>query len=116
MSDFDAFESVKKRIYAFIDERNWRQFHSPKNLAISISLEASELLEHFQWKDQRPNEIGEKREEISDEVADIFVYLVEFADLMGIDILKAAEQKLSKNAIKYPVEKSRDSCKKYTEI
>jgi dCTP diphosphatase len=111
-------EAIKARIRGFRDERNWMQFHNPKNLAISISLEASELLEHFQWKSPEESEMHARvaKAEIADEVADVAVYLIEFADNLGIDLEKAILEKLEKNAAKYPVERAKGSAKKYTEF
>nr|WP_258169364.1 nucleotide pyrophosphohydrolase [Pseudomonas aeruginosa] len=79
---------IQERIRQFRDERDWMQFHNPKNLAISISLEASELLEHFQWKTMEESEayVVQAKEEIADEVADVAAYLIELADNLGIDL------------------------------
>lgn len=109
---------IQRRIREFRDAREWMQFHNPKNLAISIVLEASELLEHFQWK--TPEESDEHaevaREDIAEEIADIAVYLVELADNLGIDLEQAIHHKLEKNAAKYPVEKAKGNATKYTEL
>lgn len=115
MSDLLALQA---KIREFRDARDWLQFHNPKNLAISISLEASELLEHFQWRDFSESlEHGRAaREAIADEMADIAIYLAEMADLLEIDLFAAMESKLAKNAAKYPVEKARGSHKKYTDL
>lgn len=108
------------RIRQFRDERDWMQFHNPKNLAISISLEAAELLEHFQWRSFEESEAHcrneDARQEIADEMADIAIYLTEMADNLGIDLLAAMASKLDKNAAKYPVEKARGSHKKYSDL
>lgn len=110
-------ETIAKQIRKFRDDRDWAQFHNPKDMAIALSIEASELLEHFLWK--TPKEVDERvatnREEIEDEVADIAVYLVELADNLGIDLLEAMNRKLAKNAAKYPAEKVKGSSKKYSE-
>lgn len=110
-------ESLLAKIRAFRDERDWSQFHNPKDMAIAISLEAGELLEHFLWKD--PGEVEARvvshREAISEEIADIAIYLTELADNLRIDLSAAMEAKLEKNAAKYPVEKARGSSAKYTE-
>lgn len=108
---------ITEKILAFRDARDWAQFHNPKDMAIAISLEAGELLEHFLWKGPEEVEARVKthREEISDEMADIAVYLVELADNLGIDLLMAMEQKIQKNAEKYPVDRVRGSSKKYSE-
>lgn len=109
--------AITEKILAFRDARDWAQFHNPKDMAIAISLEAGELLEHFLWK--TPEEVEARvqshREEISDEIADIGVYLVELADNLGIDLLQAMENKIEKNAEKYPADQVRGSSKKYSE-
>ncbi len=113
-----SLQSVSTSIRNFRDERDWKQFHNPKDMAIAISLEAGELMEHFLWKS--PQEVEERvishREEIRDEIADIAIYLTELADNLGIDLLEAMEEKIQKNAVKYPVEKSKGSAKKYSEL
>lgn len=114
----DALSRITQQIRDFRDARDWRQFHNPKDMAVAVSVEAAELLEHFLWKS--PPEVRDcvkaKRADIQDEIADIAIYLVELADNLGIDLIKAMEQKLSKNAAKYPVHKARGSHKKYTEF
>ena len=111
-------DEVLDRIRAFRDERDWLQFHDPKNLAVSVAIEAAELLEEFQWKSKEESErhARENRERVADEVADVAIYLYELADVCGIDLRAAVLAKLEKNAIKYPVEKSKGTNKKYTEL
>jgi len=106
------------KIKRFRDERDWQQFHNHKDMALSVVLEAAELLEHFQWKtkEQAETYAAEHREDISDEVADVAIYLFELADNLGIDLKTAMEKKLEKNAKKYPAEKAKGSAKKYTEL
>lgn len=115
MSDI---EKIIERIKVFRDERDWMQFHDPKNMAVSLMLEASELLEHFQWKDKEEVEKYAKgnKEEIQDEIADIALYLFELADNLGIDLLNAMEKKIIKNEKKYPVEKARGRHTKYNKL
>jgi NTP pyrophosphatase (non-canonical NTP hydrolase) len=115
MSDF---EEILKKIRAFRDERDWMQFHNPKDMAAAISIEASELQELFLWKSSKDVETctKEKRGQIEDEIADIAVYLFELADNLGIDLLQAMEAKLAKNAEKYPAGKARGRNSKYTEL
>lgn len=105
-------------IRRFRDERDWMQFHNPKNLAISISLEANELLEHFQWRSFEESEAHaeDDREAIADEMADVAIYLAELADNLGIDLLAAMESKIAKNAAKYPVAKAKGSHRKYSDL
>ncbi len=114
----DSLDTVRARIRAFRDEREWMQFHNPKNLATSIVIEAGELLELFQWTNMEESEqLGRnKRQQISDEIADVAVYVIELADNLGIDLIAAIHQKMDANALKYPVEKARGKSTKYTEL
>jgi len=109
---------ITEKIKKFRDERDWMQFHDPKNMAVSIILEASELLEHFQWKTAEEVEkyARQNHAEIKDEIADIALYLFELADNLGISLIDAMEQKLKKNEMKYPVEKSKGKHTKYTKL
>lgn len=111
-------DEILTNIRDFRDERDWAQFHNPKDMAIAISIEASELLEHFLWKTTEESEqrVQEKRAEISDEIADIAVYLLELADNINIDLAHAIKNKMKKNAAKYPIDKSKGSHVKYTEL
>jgi dCTP diphosphatase len=110
-------DDLVKAVLAFRDARDWRQFHNPKDLAISICLEAAELLEPFQWK--RPEEIAvfladnENRRLVGQEMADVLILLVSMADVLGINLVEAARAKLDENARKYPVERARGNAKKY---
>lgn len=101
-------------INAFRDERDWRQFHNEKDLALSLVLEASELLEIYQWKSAE--EGNQNIEAIKDELADVLIYAFMLADNLDLDIEELIPRKLAKNAIKYPVDKSRGQNKKYTGI
>ena len=103
---------------AFALERDWDQFHSPKNLSAALAVEASELLEHFQWlkEDESFDLSPEKRAKVAEEIADVLLYLVRIADKLDIDVLDAALKKIDANAQKYPVEKARGSMRKYTEL
>lgn len=111
-------EEMLDKIKAFRDERDWMKFHDPKNLAISIAIEAAELLEHFQWKDEKAIEqhIVNNAEEIADEIADVAMYLIELADNLGINLMQAMENKLEKNAKKYPVAKAKGIATKYDKL
>ena len=104
--------ALQKAAARFRDERDWQQFHSPKNLAIALSVEASELLELFLW---REDEAGVSEQRIADEMADIFLYLLSLADVTNIDLAEAAEKKLAANAEKYPADLVRGRADKYTE-
>jgi NTP pyrophosphatase (non-canonical NTP hydrolase) len=102
----------------FAKARDWEQFHSPKNLASALSVEAAELLEHFQWlTEAQSRELpAVKRDEVAAEAADVLLYLLQLCDKLGIDLAQAAHQKLLVNAEKYPVERSRGSPRKYSEL
>src|SRR5262249_19651619 len=110
-------EEIRAAIRKFRDERDWMQFHSPKNLAASIVIEAAELLEHFQWESLEDSEqkAKQQKEAIAEEIADVAIYLIELADNLAIDLPSTVRVKLAKNAEKYPVKQSRGSSKKYTE-
>jgi dCTP diphosphatase len=109
---------ITEKIKKFRDERDWMQFHDPKNMAVSIILEASELLEHFQWKTTEEVEKYAKQNhaDIQDEIADIALYLFELADNLGINLIDAMNQKLKKNEMKYPVEKAKGKHTKYNKL
>ena len=109
------FESVAKKALAFREERDWRQFHNSKDLAISISLEASELLELFQWSGA-DLEVVDNLERVREELADVLIYCLYLADATGLDPIEIMEQKLAVNCAKYPVDASRGTAKKYTEL
>lgn len=103
-------EELKSEIIKFQKERDWKKFHTPENLAKSISIEAAELLEHFQWgKEYNINEVA-------DELADVLNYCILMADALDLDIKEIVLNKIEKNAIKYPVDKARGKSKKYTEL
>lgn len=109
-------QEIMKRLLQFRKDRDWEQFHTPKNLAISISIEAAELLEHFQWQKENEDLAADKKEEVAKEIADIFIYLLLMSNDLGIDLLSEAKKKIEENAKKYPVEKARGSAKKYKEL
>lgn len=115
-----TIEELKAKILAFTKERDWEQFHAPKNLSMALSAEAAELMEHFLWVEPeaskaRAQEPG-RRQDIEDELADIVVYALEFANMTGIDVAAAIDRKMAANAKKYPVEKARGRSEKYTEL
>ena len=124
----DSLDGLRDALRAFAKERDWDQFHTPKNLACAVVTEASELLAHFRWaderwgqliedEDQRPGDMtSDQRWQISHEMADVLLFLVRLADKMGIDLIEAADEKLSINAKRYPVDKAKGSSKKYTEL
>jgi dCTP diphosphatase len=102
---------------AFAKERDWGQFHSPKNLASALTVEAAELLEHFQWMTEEQSRLpsATKTLEIATEVADVFLYLLLLCDKLNIDIIQAAKEKIVVNTQKYPADTVRGSSKKYNE-
>jgi NTP pyrophosphatase (non-canonical NTP hydrolase) len=108
-------DRLLKLIRAFNKERDWEQFHSPKNLTMALSVEVAELAEHFQWLDQKQSASPgpSRKAEIKDEIGDILIYLVNLADKLDIDPVQAALDKIEKNRKKYPVELSRGSAAKY---
>jgi len=112
---------LKSRILAFVHERDWEQFHSPKNLSMALAAEAGELMEHFLWIEVAESRVlmkndAARRKKIEDELADVIIYAFEFANSSGIDIAAAIETKMQANAKKYPVEKARGNARKYTEL
>lgn len=109
---------VRNRLRRFAAERDWDQYHSPKNLAAALVVEAGELLEHFQWVTESASQTLTTKQlaEVREEIADVFNYLVRLADKLNIDLLDAARDKIAKNALKYPVKKARGSSRKYTEL
>ena len=111
-------DTLKLELREFADQRDWNQFHSPKNLCMALGVEVSELTEHFQWltEEQSKNLSAEKLEEVATELADTLLYLVRLADKLEIDLLTAARNKIKLNEQKYPVDKSRGNSKKYTEF
>ena len=111
----DAFELIKLKLRDFAEQRDWNQFHSPKNLAMALNVEAAELLEHFQWltEQQSASLDTDTLKEVADEIADIQVYLIRLADKLGVDIVSTTLAKIDKNAEKYPADKVRGQSKKY---
>ena len=103
------------RILKFRDDRDWKQFHTPKDLAMSVSIEAAELLENFQWTASNAD-LSSKMDNIADELADVLIYCTYMADTLGLDIDQIINDKLLKNNKKYAVEHSYGSSKKYTEL
>lgn len=103
-------DELKDELIKFQKERDWKKFHTPENLAKSISIEAAELLEHFQWGKEYDFQ------EVADELADVLIYCIYMADAMNFDIREIISNKMEKNALKYPVDKSKGNAKKYTEL
>jgi NTP pyrophosphatase (non-canonical NTP hydrolase) len=113
-----TLEELAGRLRAFAEERDWEQFHSPKNLSMALAVEAAELLEHFQWLTEEESLTlpPARRDAIAEELADVFIYLVRLADRLGVDLLESASAKMAKNAERYPVAKSRGHKRKYSEL
>jgi NTP pyrophosphatase (non-canonical NTP hydrolase) len=111
-----TLSALTRAILDFRDERDWQQFHTPKNLAISLSLEASEILEHFQWTAPGAEIPPAKALELEKEIGDVLIYLLLLAHELKLDPLDAARKKLEENRLKYPVEKAKGRATKYTEL
>ena len=108
---------LRDKLRAFVEARDWDQFHSPKNLSMALMVEVAELMEHFQWltEAQSSELVTENKDAVSEELADILLYLVRLSDKLDVDLLKAALHKLEKNSVKYPAEQVRGSAKKYSD-
>ncbi len=111
---------LKTRVLAFVRERDWEQFHSPKNLSMALAAESGELMEHFLWATPEQSKAiaadPVKRQKIADELADVVVYALEFANATGLDLTASIEAKMVANAKKYPVEKAKGRSAKYDEL
>ena len=109
---------LQKMIRTFVDERDWDQFHNPKDLSISLALEAAEVMEHFQWKsdEEIKAHIVNKKTAVGEELADVFYWVLLLANKMDIDLTEAFKEKMKQNAAKYPIEKAKGSHKKYTAL
>ena len=118
--DVVTLGALKNQVLSFSRERDWEQFHSPKNLSVALAAEAAELMEHFLWADSDESRaaVAEQRPRSTteEELADVVIYALEFANQAGIDLTAAIESKLKQNAIKYPVEKVKGRSVKYTEL
>lgn len=113
----DSLESLRDRLRDFALQRDWDQFHTPKNLSMALVAEAAELIEHFQWVDGDKSHLLEDktRQSVEEELADILIYLVRISDKLNVDLYAAVERKIDINDKKYPADKVRGSAKKYTE-
>lgn len=113
-----SLEALAAELRNFATERDWDQFHSPKNLVMALSVEVSELIEHFQWltEEQSSTLPPKKLQQVREEIGDVLIYLTRLADKLGVDMLEAAAKKLEVNRAKYPADKVRGSAKKYTEL
>jgi NTP pyrophosphatase (non-canonical NTP hydrolase) len=113
----DSLSALAQELRRFVDDRDWNQFHSPKNLTMALAVEVAELLEHFQWltEEQSHSLSEEKLAEVRDEIGDTLIYLTRLADVLGIDPVEAARDKVKKNEEKYPAETVRGKALKYSE-
>jgi dCTP diphosphatase len=113
-----GLEDLALRLEVFVEERDWAQFHSPKNLAMALGGEVGELIEHFQWltEDQSRDLSDKAREAVRAELADVQIYLLLLARKLNMDLLQAANDKLEANARKYPLDKARGNARKYTDL
>jgi len=111
-------EKIRLRLRQFAEDRDWDQFHSPKNLSMALSVEVAEIVEHFQWLTEKQSKHlpKDKLDEVEAELADTFIYLVRLADKLGIDLIVAAQNKIEVNEQKYPVGKAKGNAKKYSEF
>ena len=112
----DSLHDLTAAIRKFADERDWKQFHSPKNLSMALIVEAAELVEHFQWLSRKESSEldDDQRRAVGLEMADVLIYLVRMAERLDIDLLEAARKKITLNAEKYPADKSRSRADKYS--
>lgn len=108
----NVIKDITTKLVNFRDERDWEQFHNPKDLSIALSIEANELLEQFLWK----NPSDAKLENLKEELADVFAYAFLLADKLNLDVEEIVNDKINKNALKYPVEKAKGNAKKYDEL
>jgi len=114
----DAIPQLAQRLQQFADARDWGPFHSPKNLASALIVEAGELLEHFQWmtEAQSRNLDADKKQAVAHEMADVLLYLVQLSSALGVDLMAAAREKMAINESRYPVDQARGSSRKYDEL
>ena len=114
----DSLRKLSTELADFVDERDWNQFHNPKNLAMALAVEAGELLEHFQWLSETEAEAlsPPQRQEVAMEMADVLMFLLRLADRLQVDLIESAGEKLKLNRQKYPVEKARGRATKYDKL
>ena len=118
MGAADPLQELRDALRRFAAERDWERFHSPKNLAMALSVEVAELLEHFQWLSEEESSAlpAERLAQVREELADVLIYLVRLADRLDVELLGSARAKMAKNALKYPADKARGNNRKYTEL
>jgi dCTP diphosphatase len=113
----EALRALQERLAAFAAARDWEQFHSPKNLAMALSVEVAEIVEELQWLTEEQSRMldAERRERVRLELADVFIYLLRLADRLDVDLVQAADDKIAQNERKYPAERVRGDARKYTD-
>ena len=118
MKNGETLQELQRKIRVFCDDRDWDQFHNPKDLSISLALEVAEVMEHFQWKDAKEMDQHaiDKKAEIGEELSDVLYWVLLLANKLDVDLVDAFNKKLVKNEMKYPVSKSKGTHKKYTEL
>jgi NTP pyrophosphatase (non-canonical NTP hydrolase) len=118
MADTDSLTELQEAIDAFVEERNWAQFHNPKNLAMGIAIEAAEIMEHFLWctGDESYSLERQKRAEVANEIGDVLIYLLRLGQVLDMDVIEAARDKLALNREKDPVEKAKGRATKYVDL
>lgn len=114
----DSLQDLANKLQRFAQDRDWQQFHSPKNLACALVVESAELLEHFQWLTEAQSKAlsAEKSNAVAAEMADVLLYLIQLAGALNVDLIAAANDKLAMNAIKYPIDRAWGSSKKYDDL
>jgi dCTP diphosphatase len=114
----NELEKIAEALELFAKKRDWNQFHSPKNLSMALSVEVAELVEEFQWlsEEQSKQIASDKLAKVKDEIGDVFIYLIRLSSKLNIDLIAAANDKMSKNEQKYPIDKAKGNAKKYTEF
>jgi dCTP diphosphatase len=114
----DDLDDLQAKLRAFAAERDWDQFHSPKNLATALTVETAELLEHFQWMTEADSRLlsDDAKRAVAAEMADVLLYLLQLSDKLGVDLVEAAQSKIAANALKYPVDRARGRSDKYDKL
>ena len=114
----DSLVDLQRAVGAFVAERDWAQFHTPKNLAMGVAIEAAEIMEHFQWSTAAESAAPDpaRKAQIAQEMGDVLIYLVRLAEVLDIDLVTAATEKLAQNRLKYPIEKAKGRATKYLDL
>jgi len=116
----DSIKALQQRVLQFAEERDWMQFHAPKNLSMAIAAEAAELMEHYLWADAEASHTltddAAKRDEVEQELADVLILTLQMANVLNIDLPAAVDRKMSINAAKYPIDRAKGTSAKYTDL